>query len=87
MLLEHRELGLASSSSSSSLAASLLEAITDGRNTKGDRGMVGLGVEAWVVAVVEVEVGWVATECAARVSVGVSIMDRSGIEDGIESEF
>jgi len=46
--------------------------------------MVGLGEEeAWVVVVVAmVEVGWVATGCAARVSVGVSIMGRSGIEDG-----
>jgi hypothetical protein len=47
--------------------------------------MVGLGEEeAWVAVVVAVvvEVGWVGTECAARVSVGVSITGRSGTEDG-----
>jgi len=48
--------------------------------------MVGLGEETWVV-VVAVEVGWVGTECAAQVLVGVSIMGRSGIEDVIESNF
>ena len=81
-----REPGLASSSSSSSLAVSLLEGITDGRSTKGGNGMVGLGEETWVV-VVAVEVGWVGTECAAQVLVGVLIMGRSGIEDIIESKF
>lgn len=90
-MLLRKEVGLASSSSSSSLAASLLEGITDGRNTKGGRGMVGLGEEeAWVAVVVAVmEVAWVATGCAAQVSVEVSITGRSGTEDWIyiESRF
>jgi len=58
--------------------ASLLEDITDGRNIKGGRGMVGSAGEAWVAVR-----GWVGTGCKARVLVGALIMGRSGTEDAI----